>query len=50
VVKLTVQRGPESWNYFYLMLGLSIGLEAAIIAMVPLAFHITLLSSLSSRR
>ena len=43
MVKLTVQRGPESWNYFYLMLGLSIGLEAAIIAMVRLAFPYNLI-------
>jgi hypothetical protein len=39
MASLTVQRGPESWNYIYIMLGLSLGLEAAIIAMVsPLIF------------
>jgi hypothetical protein len=45
MAKLTVQRSPESWGYFYLMLGLSIGLEAAIVAMItPLVFPYNLIA------
>jgi hypothetical protein len=51
MAKLTLQRGPESWNYIYIMLGLSIALEGAIIAMItPLVFpwNIVLFVSLAA--
>jgi hypothetical protein len=44
MTKLTVQRGPESWNYIYLIFGLALALEAAIIAFVPLVFPANLIA------
>ena len=38
--KLTVQRGKDSWNYFYVMLGFALAIESNVIAMAtpPIVF------------
>lgn len=33
---IEVKRGPESWGWFYLVLGFALQIEATLIAMLPL--------------
>ena len=38
-VTATVKRGPQSWNYIYVMLGFALAIEGTVIAMItPLVF------------
>jgi hypothetical protein len=35
---LGVTRGPESWAYFYVMLGFALAIEGTVVGMTPLKF------------
>jgi hypothetical protein len=38
-VQMTVKRGPDSWNYFYVTLGFALTIEGTIVGMItPLLF------------
>jgi hypothetical protein len=42
---LTVRRGQESWNYFYILIGLAISTEGSVISMItPLIFPYNVIS------
>jgi hypothetical protein len=34
MVELSVKRGPQSWNYIYIMLGFALSIEGSVIQMI----------------
>ena len=38
VVDAKVQRGQDSWNFIYIVLGFALSIEATIVGMTPLRF------------